>query len=367
MKISLSKQALVKGVNIVSKAVPTQTTMAILQCILIDASEDSINLIANDMELGIETIVEGTIFERGIIALDAKIFSELVRKLPDNEVTIETDSSLKTILTCGETTFNLVGKPGDDFSYIPKVARNVPVVISQLTLRDIIRQTIFATSTNENNKTLTGELFEIKSNCLTVTALDGFRVAIRKVELKYETDDNKVIIPGKSLKEIVKIIDGGIDDLVNIFITPNHVIFEFDNTTVVTRTIEGEFIDVNRLIGDNNSIKVTIDKKKLSECIDRTTLLVKEGDKKPIIVDINDKYMEINITSYIGRMDEKIEILKEGNDIKIGFNPKLLLDALRVIDEDSIEIFMDTASKPCYITDASDTFRYIVLPVNFTA
>lgn len=367
MKITLQKQAFMKGVNIVSKAVPAQTTMAILQCILIDASESKIKLIANDMELGIETIVEGTIVERGIIAIDAKFLTDLVRKLPDNEVTIQSDASMKTTFNCGSLEISVVGKPGDDFSYIPTVTRNTPVVISQLSFRDIVRQTIFATATNETNKILTGELFEISNNLLKVSALDGFRVAMRQITLKEETPDNKVIIPAKSLKEIIKVMDGGIDDMVNIYISNNHVIFEFDETTIVSRNIDGEFIDVNRIIGNVGNIKVSIDRKKMLESIDRTTLLVKEGDKRPIIIDLKDRFMEIMITSYLGHLDEKIEIIKEGNDIKIGFNPKLLIDTLRVIDEDSIDIYFNEASKPCFITDSSDTFKYIVLPVNFTA
>ena len=239
MKISCQKADLVKGVNIVSKAVPTRTTMAILECILIDASSGEIKLTANDMEIGIETIVSGTIHERGIIALDAKKFSEIVRKLPENEVTIETDTSFKTSITCEKAKFDIIGKSGEDFSYIPVIQRNQPIVISQLTLRDIIRQTIFSVADNENNKLMTGELIEIKDNKLKVVALDGHRVSIRNVELKNPANDVKVVVPKKTLNEIIKIIDGGIDDEVNIFVTDNHIIFEFDQTTVVSRIIEG--------------------------------------------------------------------------------------------------------------------------------
>ena len=164
MKITCQKADLVKGVNIVSKAVPTRTTMAILECILIDASSGEIKLTANDMEIGIETIVNGNISERGIIALDAKKFSEIVRKLPDNEVTIETDASFKTSITCEKAKFDIIGKSGEDFSYIPVIPRNQPIIISQLTLREIIRQTIFSVADNENNKLMTGELIEIKDN-----------------------------------------------------------------------------------------------------------------------------------------------------------------------------------------------------------
>ena len=143
MKLICSKANLLKGVNIVSKAVPTRTTMAILECILIDASANEIKLMANDMELGIETIIDGTIEERGIIALDAKIFSEIVRKLPDNDVTIETDASFKTVISCEKAKFNIIGKSGDDFSYIPYVERNESIVLSQFTLKEVSDRQFF--------------------------------------------------------------------------------------------------------------------------------------------------------------------------------------------------------------------------------
>ena len=166
MKLICSKQNLLYGVNIVSKAVPTRTTMAILECILIDASANEIKLTANDMELGIETKIEGQIEERGIIALDAKIFSEIVRKLPDSDVTIETDSNFKTTITCEKAKFNIVGKSGDDFSYIPFIERNESVHISQFTLKEVIRQTLFSISVNDSNKMMTGELFEVNGDTL---------------------------------------------------------------------------------------------------------------------------------------------------------------------------------------------------------
>ncbi|MCR5416065.1 MAG: DNA polymerase III subunit beta [Pseudobutyrivibrio sp.] len=365
MKITCQKADLLKGVNIVSKAVPTRTTMAILECILIDASSGEIKLTANDMEIGIETIVNGNILERGIIALDAKIFSEIVRKLPDNEVTIETDSSFKTFITCEKAKFNIIGKSGEDFSYIPVIPRNQPIIISQLTLRDIVRQTIFSVADNENNKLMTGELFEIKDNKLKVVALDGHRVSIRNIELKNQANDVKVVVPKKTLNEIVKIVDGGIDDEVNIFVTDNHIIFEFDQTTVVSRIIEGEYFKIEQMLSADYETKVKVNKREFFECIDRATLLVKEGDKKPIIVNVTDGSMALSINSFIGSMDEEIDITKEGKDLMIGFNPKFVIDALKVIDDEEINIYMLNAKSPCFIKDDNGSFIYIVLPVNF--
>ena len=251
MKLICSKANLLKGVNIVSKAVPTRTTMAILECILIDASANEIKLMANDMELGIETIIDGTIEERGIIALDAKIFSEIVRKLPDNDVTIETDASFKTVISCEKAKFNIIGKSGDDFSYIPYVERNESIVLSQFTLKEVIRQTIFSIADNDNNKLMTGELFEIEENKLRVVSLDGHRISIRYIEMKNHYDSKKVVVPGKTLQEISKIIPGSADEDVVIYITNNHIVFEFENTTVVSRLIEGEYFKIDQMLSSD--------------------------------------------------------------------------------------------------------------------
>lgn len=367
MKIICSKANLLKGVNIVSKAVPTRTTMAILECILIDASAGEIKLTANDMEIGIETIIDGDIIERGIIALDAKIFSEIVRKLPDNDVTIETDATFKTVITCEKAKFNIIGKSGEDFSYIPVIPRNEPVVISQFTLKEVIRQTIFSIADNDNNKLMTGELFEINDNRLKVVSLDGHRISIRNIELKESYEHKKVVVPGKTLMEISKIIPGSVEDDVQIFITDNHIIFEFERTTVVSRLIEGEYFRIDQMLSTDYETKIVINKRELLDCIDRATLLIKEGDKKPIIMNVTDGNMELKINSFVGSMNEDIEIDKEGRDILIGFNPKFFIDALRVIDEERITLYMVNSKAPCFIRDENESFIYLILPVNFNA
>ena len=367
MKLICSKSNLLHGVNIVSKAVPTRTTMAILECILIDASANEIKLTANDMELGIETKIEGEIAERGVIALDAKIFSEIVRKLPDSDVTIETDASFKTTITCEKAKFNIVGKSGDDFSYIPYIERNEPIVMSQFTLKEVIRQTIFSIADNDNNKLMTGELFEIEENDLKVVSLDGHRISIRNIELKNNYSHKKVVVPGKTLQEVSKILPGSAEDEVSIFLTDNHIVFEFENTTVVSRLIEGEYFKIEQMLSSDYETKVKINKRELLDCIDRATLLVKEGDKKPIIMNITDGTMELKINSFIGSMNEDIDIAKEGKHILIGFNPKFFIDALRVIDEEEVTLYMVNPKAPCFIKDDEGTFIYLILPVNFNA
>lgn len=367
MKIICTKSNLAKGVSIVSKAVPSKTTMPILECILIDATTDIIRLTANDMELGIQTEIEGEILDRGMIAIDARIFSEIVRKLPDNDIVIETDDNLQTTIVCEKAKFDIAGKPGEEFSYLPVIEKEDSIEISQFTLKEMIRQTIFSISDSESNKMMTGELFEIKDNVLRVISLDGHRISIRKMELKNEVSDKKLIVPGKTLIEISKILSGEVESLVNISYTNNHIVFEFDNTIVVSRLIEGEYFKIDQMLSSDYETKLKINKKELLNCIDRATLLIKEGDKKPIIINIQDGVMELKIKSQIGSMNEEIEIEKEGKDLLIGFNPKFLIDALRVIEDEEVTLYLMNAKAPCFIRDDEESYIYLILPVNFNA
>ena len=196
MKLICSKTNLLNGVQIVSKAVPNKTTMSILECILVDTTKGMITLTANDMEMGIETTIEGEIVEKGIIALDAKIFLEIVRKLPDNDITIYTDETYKTTITCEKAKFSIMGKSGEDFSYLPVVEREESISVSQFTLKEVVRQTIFSISDNDNNKLMSGELFDIQGNELKVVSLDGHRISIRKLALREEYNRRKVVVPG---------------------------------------------------------------------------------------------------------------------------------------------------------------------------
>ncbi len=365
MKIICSKSNLLAGVQIVSKAVPSKTTMSILECILIDTTTGIIKLTANDMELGIETIIEGEIIEKGIIALDARIFLEIVRKLPDNKIVVESDQNLKTTITCEKAKFNIIGKSGEDFSYLPEIEKNDSIIVSQFTLKEVVRQTIFSIADNDNNKLMTGELFEIHEDQLKVVSLDGHRISIRKIVLKNFYGSRKVVVPGKTLNEISKILSGDVNKDVNIFFTDKHIVFEFDHTVVVSRLIEGEYFKIDQMLSNDYETKVRINKKEFLNCIDRATLLIKEGDKKPIIINIKDGSMELKINSTVGSMDEEIDIVKNGKDLMIGFNPKFLIDALRVIDDEEIDIYLVNPKAPCFIKDENEKYIYLILPVNF--
>ena len=375
MKIVFKKSDLTNAVNIVSKAIVTRTTMSILECIFIEAG-DKIKFIANDMELGIETIVKGEILERGQIAIDAKMLSDIVRKLPDEDITIETDENFVVNITCGKINFKINGKEGYDFIFLPKFEREESIYFSQFTLKEIIKQTIFSILNKEDGsiaKTMSGELFEIKGNILKVVSLDGHRISIRKVELKESFKDISVIVPGKSLNEINKILNGGNEDMVRVFFTKNvnsdsnvysHIVFEFDNTVVVSRLIEGNYFNIDKMISSDYDVKFKVNKKELYDCIDRATLFSSDKDNQPIVTSITDDNVEITINSSMGYMDENVRIEKTGKDLVIGFNPKFIMDALKVIDDEEVSFYMLNAKSPCFIKNDEESYIYIILPVN---
>ena len=365
MHIICDKSKLIEGMNIVMKAIPGKTTMMILECVVIEVKDNQIKLIANDLQLGIETLIDGEIKQEGSVAVGAKVFFEIIRKLPSDNVSITVDEDYHMNISCGKAKFNIMAKATDEFPYLPNIVKDKNVNISQFTLKDIIRQTVFSISDNENAKVMTGELFEIHDSELKVVSLAGHRISIRKVKLNQSYDDVSVIIPGKTLIEISKIINGGMDDEVSIFFTDKHVLFEFEDTIVLSRLIEGEYYKIDKMLSTDYETKVTVNKREMLECIDRSTLLLKESDKKPVIIDVQDDYMKFAMNSAIGSMDEDIDASKEGKDILIGFNPRFLMDALRVIDEDEITMYMINPKAPCFIRDQEETYIYLILPVNF--
>ena len=365
MHIICDKSKLIEGMNIVMKAIPGKTTMMILECVVIEVKDNQIKLIANDLQLGIETLIDGEIKQEGSVAVGAKVFFEIIRKLPSDNVSITVDEDYHMNISCGKAKFNIMAKATDEFPYLPNIVKDKNVNISQFTLKDIIRQTVFSISDNENATVMTGELFEIHDSELKVVSLDGHRISIRKVKLNQSYDDVSVIIPGKTLIEISKIINGGMDDEVSIFFTDKHVLFEFEDTIVLSRLIEGEYYKIDKMLSTDYETKVTVNKREMLECIDRSTLLLKESDKKPVIIDVQDDYMKFAMNSAIGSMDEDIDASKEGKDILIGFNPRFLMDALRVIDEDEITMYMINPKAPCFIRDQEETYIYLILPVNF--
>ncbi len=373
MKISSSKSSLLNGIQIVLKALPSKSTMSIMECILINTNGGKITLTVNNLDLGIETVIDGTIESPGVIALDAKHFSEIIRKMPDSasDIEIETDENYVAQIKCEQVVHSVSGRPDDEFPYIPELENNESIVISQLSLRDLIRKTSFSiadiSEDTPGQQTMRGELMEIKDDTVKMCSLDGHRISMCTMNLKESYPYKKVIIPGKTLKELAKIINGGAEDDVNIIFNPNHISFEYSQTRVVSRIIEGNFFDVNKMLVGDYETKVKINKKRLNECLDRSTIYVREGDKKPIILDIKDDSISIRINSANGNMNENVPASKSGKDMVIGFNPRFVIDVLNVIDDEEIELDFVNSKAPCFIKNEDMSYVYVILPVTINA
>lgn len=363
MKFTCNKSDINEEINIVLKAVPGKTTMPILECVVIEAADNELKLTTNDMSLGIETRLSANIEEEGIILVNAKMISEIIRKLPDEDVYFEADNNENILLFCGKAKFNLSGKNHEEFPMLPKIEKEKKIVISQFTLKEMIRQTIFSISNNENNKILTGELFEINGDEFKIASLDLHRVSIRKIQLKESYDEIKAVIPGKTLSEVSKILTGGMEDEVEIFFTKNHVLFELGKTIIISRLIEGNFYNINQMLTNDYETKVTVNKRELLDCIDRATLLLREAENKPVIMNVKNDEIKMEMNTKIGSMDENIGIQKKGKDLRIAFDPKFLIDVLRVIDEEEVNLYLFNAKAPCFIRD-DNSYIYLILPVN---
>lgn len=365
LDIFLSKPNMIQALSATGKAVPSRTTLPILECFLLEAKNGKISLMANDMEMAIKTEVSGTIIEEGKIALESKIFSDIIRKMPEDEVHIKVESNLNVIISSGVSVQNMAGKNGEDFIGMPTLDKGTPLVISQMSLKSIIEKTIFSIAANDNNKMMTGELFEIKNNVLRVVAVDGYRIAVRYCVLQDYYENKSVIVPGKTLNDISRIISGDMDKNVEIYMGRNHILFSFGDTTLVSRLIEGDYFRIDQMISENYETKLKLNRKDFLAAIDRSLTFVRENDKKPVILDIKENGLTLSLSSNIGSMTEQVEAEKEGSDLMIGFNPRFLIDALKSIEDESVSLYMTNSRAPGFIRDEEGTYIYLILPVNF--
>ena len=366
MKLSFRKEDLQSAVSIVSRAIPTRTANPILECILFDAEAAQIRLIANDLELGIETKAAGIIEERGKIALDAKLISEIIRKAEgDGEITISSEPDLSVTIKSDGSVFRIQGRDANEFPYLTYVEKDHYITLSQFTLKDVVRQIMFSANLNDSNKMMGGANVEVNGTNVRFTTLDGHRVAVRNIEMKDDYGQITSILPVRSLNEISRIIPGDNEKEVAVFFSKNYALFEFDDTSVLTRVIDGEYFRIAHMLTKDHDTSIHVNKNRLISAVDRSMIFVRESDHKPIILNLTEEGINISIRSAIGAMDEDIPCEKKGRDLKIAFNPKFLLDALRVIDDEEVDLYFTNAKAPCFIRDEKESYIYLILPVNF--
>ncbi len=367
MRISIEKEKFLNSLSIVGKAISNKPNLNTSGCILIDATRGYIRLLANNEDMAIQGIVDGDILEEGMVGVDARLLTDIIRKIPEGNISIfynekEDEDAINVIIESNNIKFNISGKQGYLFNDLPEIERDVKLEISQYSLKEIIRRTIFCTSASSVNKVLEGELFVIKNGILRVEAVEQSRVAIRQIDINNDDIDEKIIVKGTSLNELIKIISDDTQAMIDIYFMKNNVVFEFDNNIIVMRLIEGNFFDSSNLKYNDYVTKVEVNKKNLYECLDRTTLIAKDGDKKSVKFIITNNNLNVSVISQIGSINENIEISKEGEDMEINFNPKLFIDSLKAIDDENITFYLIGKRFPCFIRK-EDIYNYVILPV----
>jgi len=368
MKIICSKVKLLEGINIVQKAVSAKTTLPILEGILIEAG-DRVKLTSNDLEIGIECYVESDVREQGSIVLNARMFGEIIRKFPDAEVLIEVKENNNVIIECENSIFEIRGLDAEGFPALPTVERKDGIKISQGMLKDMIRQTIFAVSTDENRPMLTGSLFEYKDGKFTIVSIDGYRLAMRcfEPENSGETSggaERKLVIPGKTLNEIAKILQP-VDDELYIYAAGNQILFDMGNCIVTSRLLEGEYLNYMSIFPKDHETKVRVNTKELLSCFERASLVITSEERRyPVNLDITEEKMVITANTEAGNVREELRIDMEGKRLEISFYHKFFIEALRVIENEMIDIYFTTSLGPCTIKPLQgNDFAYLILPI----
>lgn len=365
MKLTCSRESLLNSIIVVSKAVSNRTTLPILECILLKATSEGFYLISNDLELAIQSApVYSTIEEEGTTAIEAKLFSEIIRKVVEDTVCISTNEKGMVIITCGNSEFKIMGQSSQEFPEIPIIQRNTEYCILQSKLKNIIRQTIFSIAQDESKPILTGELIEIDEDELHIVSVDGYRISYRKQKLLKTGEKVAAVVPGKTLNEISKILSNTGENIVSLFFTDKHVLFNIDDNIIVSRLIEGEYIKYAQSFTEDFKTKIHINRLLFVQALERVSLICRDSKKIPVKIEITQNELIITSNTEISTAYEEVSADIEGEILKIAFNPKYLIDALKVIEEEQICIQFTTSLSPCIIKPiGGDDYKYLILPL----
>lgn len=367
MKIICEKEKILKGINSVINGVASKTTMPILEGILLQTNDNELKLTSYDLEIGIEYILEANVEEQGNTVVNAVMFSEIIKRLPSTEIKITINENNLLEIECEGSLYKLATMNPDDFPELPKINVDNSIEVEQTTLKNMIRKTIFAVSTEENRPIFTGCLFEVKENKLNVVAVDGYRLAVKTKELINNGNDFSSVIPGKTLNEVNKIISDSFDT-VKIGISRNQALFEMENCKIVTRLLDGEFLNYSNTIPKNWETRVKVNKNNIQNCFERILLIsassIEKEKKYPVKINIELGKVTISCANQTGDAKEEIYVDTEGKDLEIGFNPRFFLDALKAIDDEEVYIEFGTNRSPCIIKPVEDgDYIYMILPI----
>lgn len=367
MKIVCYKDTILKAINSVVKGVASKTTMPILEGILIQTNDNEIKLTTYDLEIGIEYIMECEVKEQGSIVVNAIMFSEIIRKLPDTEIHISVNDKNLLEIECEGSLYKLATMNPEEFPELPKIEIENSIEVDQNVLKNMIRKTIFAVSSEESRPIFTGCLFEIENNKLTLVSVDGFRLALRSIFLNKQSNNFKAVIPGKTLNEVNKIISDSFEP-VKIGVAKNQALFEMDNCKVVTRILDGEFLNYKNVIPSNWETRIRVNKNNIQNSFERISLIsastIEKEKKYPVKVQVDIGKVIISCTNQTGDAKEELYVSTEGKNLEAGFNPKYFLDSLKAIEDEEVYIEFGSSISPCLIKSIEDNnYTYMILPI----
>lgn len=372
MKFTCNKNILSEAINNVSLAVSPKSTIPALEGILLNCENSSVSLTAFNLELGIIKHINVESSENGKIVLNATLLSNIINKMPSGDISFSSDEKYLTVIESGDTQFTILGFNGDDFPEIPTISEESELCLSKDLFKSTVAQTLFAVSQIEQNPIYTGTLFHVEQNKLTVVSVDGFRLAIRKETLASSLSSNfHFVVPGKTLSELQKILlktqdqsDEEDSSQIKIRVNQKHAMFEVEGYIVLSRLLEGEFIDYNNAVPKQTKTKIKVNTKDFTNSINRASIIINDKAKSPVKSDIKDGIIEINCETTLGKVSDSISCEFSGEPIKIGFNNKYMVDALKASDSEEVYIEMNGPLSPMKVLPLEgDSFLFLVLPV----
>ena len=347
MKISCLRTDLQSAVSIVSRAVATKSTIPAMEGVLIKAFGDKLNISGYNLEIGITTDVEATIMDEGEIVISAKLFLDIVRNLPEEILTIETDDRLVIYINCGDADYKITGMSSVEYPDLPTFEQTDSITLGSKTLREMIRQTVYATSENMAKPIYTGSLFEIENAVLTIVAIDGYRMAIRKENVESQSNTS-FVVPGKTQLEILKLLSDD-EEPVDIIIGQRHITFKVKNYRVISRLLEGIFIDYKSTIPQTEKTEVVINTRRLINSVERMSLMNNDRMQSPVRCKFLGDQIKFSCASAVGSANDSIRIPIIGEQVEIGFNNRYMLDALKNTDCDEVKIVLNGTISPIVI------------------
>ena len=368
MKLTCEKQFLQSAVAVSSRAAASKSPIPTLEGILLEAGED-LRVTGYDLKKGIYTNIEAEVSEPGSVVLDAKLFGEMVRRMPDGMVSITADSQNMTTVKCGKTEFSFMGMDSEDYPELPSVDGLKTYTIGQGILKSMINQSIFAVSDNDARPVYTGSMFEVENGVLTLVSVDGYRLALRREEIEGPAERNEFIVPGAALADIERISASDSEENIKISVGGNHVSFTVGKTVIVSRRLEGDFLNYKKALPENFKLQVKVNRSEILRAVDRVVLIVDEKTKNPVRMSFNEGFIDFLCVTPIGKAEDVCFCEGSGDGMEIGFNGKYLMDALKAAPSDELLLCLNTGSSPCVLlpADGGDNFKFMILPIRLRA